>query len=146
MVTTALGISRVWVTQGHGIINEVYWPATGEPQVRDLGFIIAGPTGWSEVKRVNNYRISLPEAYIPLPHIVHRRDTYRLVLVVVPDPGRDVVLISFRLIGEGLKLYVLLAPHLSNGGEHNNAQAGDDLSAWRGDRALSPSCRQLAIS
>ena len=32
MVTTALGISRVWVTLGYGIVNEVYWPATGQPQ------------------------------------------------------------------------------------------------------------------
>lgn len=29
MVTTALGTSRVWVTLGYGILNEVYWPATG---------------------------------------------------------------------------------------------------------------------
>jgi len=44
MVTTALGTSRVWVTLGYGILNEVYWPATGTPQIRDLGFIVAGPS------------------------------------------------------------------------------------------------------
>src|SRR5690349_19073616 len=27
MVTTALGNGRVWVTLGHGILNEIYWPA-----------------------------------------------------------------------------------------------------------------------
>jgi glucoamylase len=132
MVTTALGISRVWVTVGHGIINEIYAPETGMPQIRDLGFIVAGPSGWCEVKRINNYRISLPEPYIPLPHIVHQGDHYRLVLEVVPDPRRDVVLISFRLIGEGVRLYALLAPHLRNSGEHNNALAADeDLAAWQ---------------
>jgi len=47
MVTTALGLSRVWVTMGFGILNEVYWPATGQPQVRDLGFIMVGPSGGS---------------------------------------------------------------------------------------------------
>src|SRR5205085_9824644 len=26
LVTTALGTSRVWVTLGYGILNEVYWP------------------------------------------------------------------------------------------------------------------------
>jgi GH15 family glucan-1,4-alpha-glucosidase len=41
MVTTALGNSRVWVTLGYGIVNEIYWPATGTPQIRDLGFIYA---------------------------------------------------------------------------------------------------------
>jgi len=136
MVTTALGVSRVWVTLGYGIINEIYWPATGEPQIRDLGFIVAGPSGWSEVKRINNYQIALPEPYIPLPHIVHQGDGYRLILEVVPDPQRDVVLISFRVIGEGVKLYALLAPHLGNGGEHNNGRAGNDLAAWRDNWAL----------
>ena len=41
LVTTALGTSRLWVTLGLGIVNEVYWPTTGEPQIRDLGFIVA---------------------------------------------------------------------------------------------------------
>ena len=45
MVTTALGPSRVWVTLGYGILNEIYWPGTGWPQIRDLGFIVAGPSG-----------------------------------------------------------------------------------------------------
>jgi GH15 family glucan-1,4-alpha-glucosidase len=45
---TALGTSRVWVTLGYGILNEVYWPATGLPQIRDLGFIVAGPSEWFE--------------------------------------------------------------------------------------------------
>ena len=57
MVTTALGTSRLWVTLGYGIVNEVYWPSTGEPQIRDLGFIVAGPFGWTEVKRAGNYEI-----------------------------------------------------------------------------------------
>jgi hypothetical protein len=29
--------------------------------MRDLGFIIAGASGWFEVKRVFRYRIPLPE-------------------------------------------------------------------------------------
>jgi glucoamylase len=136
MVTTATGTSRVWITLGHGIINEVYWPVTGMPQIRDLGFIVTGPSGWTEVKRSNNYRISLLEPFVPLPNIVHAGEGYRLVLEVVPDPRHDVVLISFRLTGVGARLYTLLAPHLNNGGEHNNAQAGDDLTAWQDDCAL----------
>ena len=136
MVTTALGTSRVWITLGYGIVNEVYWPATGKPQIRDLGFIIAGPSGWFEVKRVNRYRISMPEPYVPLPQIVHEGEGYRLELEVAPDPLRDVVLISFRLTGDGMRPYVLLAPHLDNAGEHNDAHAGGDLGAWKADNAL----------
>ena len=37
LVITALGSSRLWATIGHGIVNEVYWPATGQPQVRVWG-------------------------------------------------------------------------------------------------------------
>jgi glucoamylase len=136
MVTTALGPSRVWVTMGFGIINEIYWPETGQPQVRDLGFIVAGPSGWFEVKRVNRYAFAMPERWVPLPQVTHKGDGYELYLEVVPDPTRDVVLISYRLSGKDLKLYPLLAPHLGNNGEHNNARAGDDLAAWRGAAAL----------
>src|SRR5579872_6834992 len=58
MVTTALGPSRVWATLGHGIVNEVYWPSAGRPQIRDLGFIVAGRSKWHEVKRVARYQLS----------------------------------------------------------------------------------------
>jgi glucoamylase len=136
MVVTALGTSRVWVTLGYGILNEVYWPATGEPQIRDLGFIVAEPSGWFEVKRVNRYQISKPEDCVPLPQVTHQGDRYRLVIEVVPDPSRDVVLISYRLTGDDVKLYALLAPHLGNSGEHNNARAAADLTAWKEATAL----------
>ena len=136
MVTTALRVSRVWVTLGHGILNEIYWPATGSPQIRDLGFIISGPFGWVEVKRAMRYTITMPRHYVPLPHVVHEGEGYRLELEVVPDPLRDVVLVRFKLTGEGTRLYVLLAPHLENSGLNNNARAGAELEAWKDEAAL----------
>ena len=99
MVTTTIGPSRVWATVGHGIMNEVYWPTAGRPQIRDLGFIVAGQSQWHEMKRVARYRLSLPEPYIPLPRIVHEGEGYRLELEVSPDPLRDVLLIWFWLTG-----------------------------------------------
>ena len=51
-VTTALGTSRLWASVGHGIVNEVYWPSTGTPQIRDLGFYLVGASGWIDLKRV----------------------------------------------------------------------------------------------
>jgi glucoamylase len=83
MVTTALGSSRVWVTMGFGIINEVYWPATGQPQIRDLGFIVAGPSGWFEIKRVNRYAFTTPERGVPLAQVTHQGDGYELFFEVV---------------------------------------------------------------
>ena len=44
LVGTALGPSRLWVTVGYGIVNEVYYPRVDMPQVRDLGFIVADGT------------------------------------------------------------------------------------------------------
>jgi glucoamylase len=136
LVTTALGTSRVWLTLGYGILNEIYWPGTGTPQTRDLGFIVAGPAGWFEVKRVARYTISVPRPFVPLPKIVHVGEGYRLELEFVADPSRDAVLISYRLSGDGCRLYALLSPHLGNSGQDNNALAGPDLAAWKGGDAL----------
>jgi glucoamylase len=136
MVTTALGPSRVWATLGYGIVNEVYWPSAGRPQIRDLGFIVAGRSEWHEVKRVARYQLSLPEPYIPLPRIVHEGEGYRLELEVSPDPLRDAIVVAFRLTGEDVTLYALLAPHLDGSGWHNNARANGDLLAWKDCNAL----------
>ncbi len=136
MVSTALGSSRIWATFGYGIVNEVYWPSTGQPQIRDLGFIIAGPRGWTEVKRARRYMISTPKAYVPLPRIIHEGDDYRLDLEFLTHPLRDALLIRYKLDGDDLKLYALLAPHLNGDRHNNNAWAGDDLSAQHGNIAL----------
>ena len=137
VVSTALGASRLWATFGYGIVNEVYWPSTGQPQIRDLGFIIAGPKGWTEVKRADHYIISTPRAFVPLPKVVHEGDGYRLELEYLPHPFRDALLIRYRLEGDGLKLYVLLAPHLDGDRQDNSAWAGADLAASRGGVSLS---------
>ncbi|MHA6692943.1 glycoside hydrolase family 15 protein [Devosia sp. A449] len=136
MVSTALGSSRLWASFGHGIVNEVYWPSTGLPQIRDLGFIIAGPSGWIEVKRAHRYILSMPKAYVPLPKVVHEGDDYRLELEYLPHPSRDVLLVRYRLHGEKVKLYTLLAPHLAGERRDNTAWAAKDLSAQKGDVAL----------
>lgn len=135
MVSTALGPSRIWATFGFGVVNEVYWPSTGAPQIRDLGFIVAGPKGWTEVKRAERYTISTPKPAVPLVRAVHTGPDYRLTLEFLPHPLRDVLLIRYALEGEGQKLYPLLAPHLNGEGE-NSALAGADLRAWAEDAAL----------
>ena len=79
---------------------------------------------------------SLPEPFIPLPRVVHEGEGYRLELELSPDPSRDTIVIAFRLTGEDMALYVLLAPHLDGSGWHNNARADGDLQAWRDCNAL----------
>jgi len=135
-VATALGTSRLWASYGYGIVNEVYWPSTGEPQIRDLGFIVADGENWWEVKRVAQYQLSAPRAYVPLTRVVHEHDAYRLELEFLPHPDRDVLLIRYRLDSENGRLYALLAPHLDAGRNENDARAGTDLTAQKGNVSL----------
>lgn len=136
LVTTALGAGRVWATIGHGILNEVYWPSTGEPQIRDLAFIVAGAFGWVELKRAGRYRIGTPSPEILLPTVVHSGTGYELTLEFVPDPARDAVLLRYRLKGEGCRLYVLLAPHLGQKSDANTATVEHALHAEGGGACL----------
>ncbi len=136
-VGTALGTSRLWFTLGHGILNEVFWPSVGRPQIRDLGFIVAREGFWAEVKRVARYRILEEDPASPLVEVVHEGEGYRLHLALVPDPRRDALLIGFRLEGEGFRLYPLLAPHLGGSGWGNTAWVEEGvLLAQKGEEAL----------
>ncbi|MBV9015263.1 MAG: glycosyl hydrolase [Alphaproteobacteria bacterium] len=123
IVGTSLGVARLWFTLGFGIVNEVYYPRVDTPQIRDLGFIVAGPGGfWSEVKRNQNYTLRLLAPGVPAVQVVHTHARYKLRLRITPDPRRDVLAIECRLDGDDeLRLYVLLAPHLGATGYDNIA-------------------------
>jgi glucoamylase len=125
-VTTALGASRLWATIGHGIINEVYWPSTGEPQIRDFGFYLVGSAGWIDLKRVRSYQLATPGPYLPALTVTHQGEGYELSLEILPDPRRDVLLVRYRLTGD-YRLVVILAPHLGCTGRDNSARIADGL-------------------
>ncbi len=133
-VGSSLGPARLWFTTGFGIVNEVYYPRVDTPQIRDLGFIVAGPDGfWSEIKRNANYSLRLLAPGVPAVEIVHRHARYQLRLRITPDPRRDVLAIECRLDGDGeLGLYVLVAPHLGATGYDNVAT----VERYQGRRVL----------
>jgi glucoamylase len=135
-ITTSLGASRLWATVGHGIVNEVYWPSTGRPQIRDLSFYLIGSTGWVDLKRIRRYRLSTPGPYLPALTVTHHGEDYQLALDILPDPLRDVLLIRYSLDGPH-RLVALLAPHLGCTGQANHAwvEEGEGY-ARRGDAAL----------
>ena len=148
LVMTALGTSRLWATMARGIVTEVYWPAVDQPQVKDFGFLVAGPGWWQEVKRVDRYTLSTPEAGLMLPTIVHTSasQAYRLTLRPVVDPGHDALLVDYELAGADARLYPLLAPHLGTSqitpesqwgtlGADNTAWAGEDMALFASDGA-----------
>jgi len=135
LVMTALGTSGVWATIGQGILNEIYWPAVDQPQVKDLGFLVGGDGRWREVRRAGSYTLSTPEPGLLLPTIVHTGtdQAYRLTLRPVVDPDHDALLIAYDLAGEQMRLYPLLAPHLGIcqvTPESQWAALGADNQAW----------------
>jgi len=135
-VTTALGPSRVWVTIGHGIIDEVYWPSTGEPQIRDFSFYLVGDAGFIDLKRVRRYRFATPGPFLPTPTITHYGYDYELKLEILPDSRRDAVLVRFNIQGP-YRLVAILAPHLGSTGRDNRAWVDQGTGfARRGDFAV----------
>jgi glucoamylase len=127
MVGCALGEARLWFTLGFGIVNEVYYPRVDIPQIRDLGFIVAGRDGfWTEVKRNESYTLRLLAPGVPAIEIVHQHERFSLRLRVTPDPRRDVLCVECRLDSaksdDDLALYVLVAPHLGATGFGNTAR------------------------
>jgi len=134
MVGTSLGQARLWFTLGFGVVNEIYYPRVDIPQIRDLGFIVAGPGGfWSEVKRNQDYTLRLLAPGVPAVEVIHKHERYTLRLRITPDPRRDVLVIECRLEGDPeLRLYALLAPHLGATGRDNVAA----VERYRGRRIL----------
>jgi glucoamylase len=135
-ITTALGTSRLWATIGHGIINEVYWPSTGSPQIRDFSFYLVGDKKWIDLKRVRRYRLSSPAAYLPALTVTHTGHDYQLVIDILPDPRRDVLLVRYTLEG-AYRLVLIVAPHLNSTGTANHAWIERGMAyAARGNAAL----------
>jgi glucoamylase len=145
--------SHVWFTISHGIVNEVYYPNVDQANVRDLGFLVAGPDGYfSEEKRDAEHDVAPLEQGVPGYRIVNTclQGRYRIEKTIVADPERNVLLQQVRfepLQGrlEDYGLFALLAPHLHNGGYGNSGWAGDYkghpmLFARRGATALAMAC------
>ena len=119
-ITTSLGTSRLWATIGHGIVNEVYWPSTGRPQLRDMSFYLVGNQTWRDLKRIRQYHVATPAPYLPAPTVTHTGTDYKLILDILPDPRRDVLLVRYVIEGP-YRLIVIVAPHLGSEGTKNHA-------------------------
>jgi glucoamylase len=125
--------SRVWFTLSHGIINEIYYPRVDQACTRDLGFIVTdGEVYFSEEKRDARSETVQVAAGVPAyrVHNTAADGRYRIEKEILTDPWRDVVLQRVRFVPlqgtlADFRLYVLLAPHLANGGAGNTAWVGD---------------------
>ncbi|MBM9400188.1 hypothetical protein JUN65_01090 [Gluconacetobacter azotocaptans] len=133
-VGTALDArSEVWFTLSHGILNELYYPRVDQACTRDCGLIVTdGVAGglFAEEKRDTQNEVHRAADGVPLHMLVNRCRAGRFAIhkQIVSDPLHSTVLqrISLRPGSgvSGLRLFVLLAPHLVNGGADNSAWLG----------------------
>jgi len=123
MVGASLGSSRLWFTIAEGIVTEVYYPRIDIPQIKDLGFIIADDRGfWVELRRMENYTVTLPAPGVPAVTIVHTHARFTFTLEICPAQRRDALVLRFRLEGDpALRPYALLASRLGGDADNNAA-------------------------
>jgi glucoamylase len=130
--TAISGLSHVWFTISHGIVNEVYYPRIDQANTRDFGLLIAdGSQFFSEEKRDTTCEI-LPLAQgVPGYRLTNtcNQGRYRIEKVIVTEPLRDVLLqrVRFEAVQGRLSdyhAYALLAPHIGNSGYGNTGWCG----------------------
>jgi len=121
--------SRIWFTLAHGILNEVYFPRVDSPQTRDMGFLVTdGKSFLHEEKRDLTTRLEYLDSHSLGYRMINSdpEGRYHIIKEVIADPHLPCVLTHIRLEGDatflkGIRLFVLLAPHLEVGGWGNTA-------------------------
>jgi glucoamylase len=151
--TAISGVSHVWFTISHGIVNEVYYPEIDQANTRDFGLIVTdGARFLSEEKRDTRCEIRPLVQGVPGYRLVNTctQGRYRVEKIIVTEPLRDVLLQHIRfepLHGRlaDFQVYALLAPHIGNCGYGNSGWRGEYkgvpmLFAQRGDTTLALAC------
>ncbi len=120
---------QLWFTLSHGIVNEIYFPSVDQPNTRDFEFLITdGESFFHEEKRDLVHKMQFPEKNCPYYRLVNSDPAgrYRLTKDILTDPYRPVLLVHARLeildtaLQGKLRVYALLAPHISRFGEGNS--------------------------
>ena len=123
--------SQLWFTVSHGILDEIYWPEVDHACTRDMGFIVTdGKDFFSEEKRNTNHKVEYLADGVPAFRLTNECEEgrYRIEKEIVADPRLDVLLVRTRFVAlrqDELFLFILLAPHLDNGGAHNKAWSAE---------------------
>ena len=121
--------SKVWYTLFRGVMTEVYYPLIDHPQLRDLQFMVADPTGrFQEERHHLESRIERMSDHT-LGYRLENHDPggrYSIFKEVISAPHLPCVLQRSRLEDHRpdappLSLFLLAAPHLDVGGFGNNA-------------------------
>lgn len=133
-VGTAYAVSsRLWFTLHDGIVTEAYCPTIDRAQLRDLQLVITDGRTFVHEERRHTDTTTEPLAPGALGYRVTNRDPhgrYTIEKTVITDPHYPCLLQRVRIssdaeLGNRLKAFVLCAPHLEDGGWHNNARVID---------------------
>jgi glucoamylase len=133
-VGTALSpLSNVWFTLSHGILDEIYFPRVDQACTRDCGLIVTdGRAGglFAEEKRdtlSQTHRVMDGTPAFTIRN-THPDRLFTIEKRIIADPWGDAMLQQISLSpakgAPSLRVFVLLAPHLVNGGAHNSAWLG----------------------
>ena len=127
--TAASPASRIWFTLWNGIVTEVFYPTIDRPQIRDLQLLITDGASFFHDERRHLRSRCEQIARDALAYRITNEDPqgrYTIVKEIIAGSAPTCLLQHTRLLGDDafldrLQLYVLCAPHLQNGGWHNNA-------------------------
>jgi glucoamylase len=134
--TSAGTDSKVWFSLANGIVTEVYWPQIDMAQVTDLQLLVTdGQTFFHEEKQDARHTVEYLHDKSLGYRLINTDPGNRYVITkeIVTDPERDSLLmhVTFDAKVDGLRLYVLLNPAVSNTGLYDYAEAASDaLYAW----------------
>jgi glucoamylase len=124
--------STVWFTHSHGILNEIYYPSVDKACTRDFGLIVTDGVAqgfFAEEKRDTQSSMRRYSDGVPVFCITNACEQFKIEKQILADPMHDCVLQRISLTPAagvtGLRLFMLLSPHLVNGGAHNNGWVGE---------------------
>ncbi len=127
--TSSTSASHVWFTIASGVLTEVYWPTLDRPQVRDLQFLVSDGESFFHDERRNMDATIEPLDPDALGFRVVQQDRqgrYRLEKEIIADPDLSSVIMRVRFHGdEGLRLFLLCAPHLEIAGYGNSGEVAE---------------------
>ncbi len=114
--------SKLWYTLGSGILNEVYYPQTDNPDVRTLQFLVTDGSSFTDAETTGTtHVVNLPDQQSLTWQQVNTASNgkYTITKTYAADPARSVLLIhtTFQNTSSGpLSLYVHYDPSLANSG------------------------------
>jgi glucoamylase len=131
-------ISKVWLTVGQGVLNEIYFPTVDEAQVRDSQILVTdGNTFFSEERNDARSRVEwLSDHPLDVQFVNEdKKGRYTITRQLVPDPDANVVwmYLNFRSNDPKLKYFLHHNTSLGNTGADDTCFVQDGRMRFADD-------------